>query len=120
MKKFMLRVMPIVLVALVVLSSSVFALDVHSTFNKVNQAGQSGGSSTATNFINGVWGTVLTVLQILAVAAVVFAGVKYMFAGADEKANIKNGLLVLALGAIYVFGASTVVKLLINTVEDVG
>ncbi len=116
MKKFMLRIIPVVLVALVVISNSVFALDITQTFNQANQQSH---SQTATNFINGVWGTVLTVLQILAVAAIVFAGVKYMFAGADEKANIKNGMLVLAIGAILVFGASTVVRLLIDTVEDV-
>lgn len=116
MKKFMLRIIPVVLVALVVISNSVFALNIDQTFNQANQQSH---SQTATNFINGVWGTVLTVLQILAVAAIVFSGVKYMFAGADEKANIKNGMLVLAIGAILVFGASTVVKLLIDTVEDV-
>ena len=42
-----------------------------------------------------------------------------MFAGADEKATIKQGLLILAIGAILVFGASTVVKLLIGAVNDV-
>lgn len=116
MKKFMLRIIPVVLVALVVISNSVFALDIDQTFKQANQQSH---SQTATNFINSVWGTVLTVLQILAVAAIVFSGVKYMFAGADEKANIKSGMLILAIGAILVFGASTVVKLLIDTVEDV-
>lgn len=115
MKKFMLRVMPIVLVALVVLTNSVFALDIDSTFNHTNDQS---GSSTAEGLITGIWGTVLIVLQVLAVAAIVFAGVKYMFAGADQKAEIKNGLLVLAIGAILVFGASTVVRLLITSVEE--
>ncbi len=116
MKKFMLRVMPIVLVALVVLAGPVFALDIDNTFNHANDAS---ATDTAGRVINNVWGTVLTVLQILAVAAIVFSGVKYMFAGADEKANIKNGMLVLVVGAILVFGASTVVKLLIGFVNEV-
>ncbi|MBO5476516.1 MAG: TrbC/VirB2 family protein [Clostridia bacterium] len=115
MKKFMLRVMPIIMVLLVVVATPVFALDLNETFNNNN----AGGSNTANRIINNVWGTVLLVLQILAVAAIVFAGVKYMFAGADEKATIKNGLLVLAIGAILVFGASTVVKLLMDVVSEV-
>mgnify|MGYP001624560230 CR=1 FL=1 len=114
MKKFMLRVMPIVLVALVVFGSSVFALDVNTTFNNRGDA-----SSSAVNMVNRVWGIVLTVLQVLAVAAIVFAGVRYMFAGADQKAEIKSGLLVLAIGAILVFGASTVVRALLQVTNEV-
>ena len=114
MKKFMLRVMPIVLVALVVFGSSVFALDVNTTFNNRGDT-----SSSAVNMVNRVWGIVLTVLQVLAVAAIVFAGVRYMFAGADQKAEIKSGLLVLAIGAILVFGASMVVRALLRVTNEV-
>ena len=116
MKKFMLRVVPVIVMLVLVVVPSVFALDVDQTFNNSKGGNASG---TAAKAINGVWSTVLLVLQIAAVAAIVFAGVKYMFAGADEKASIKSGLLVLAVGAILVFGASTVVRLLINTLNDV-
>ena len=63
--------------------------------------------------------TVLTVLQILAIAAVVFAGVKYMFAAADQKAEIKNGMIGLVVGAILVFAASTIVQFIINAANEV-
>ena len=115
MKKFMLRALPVLMVLALVLATPVFALDIDSTFDHANDQS---GSQTANDLVVGIWGTVLTVLQILAVAAIVFSGVKYMFAGADQKAEIKSGLLVLAIGAILVFGASTVVKLLVTSVED--
>ena len=115
MKKFILRALPIVMVLVVVIGTPVFAL----SDNILVPGGiEKGSIDTADRVIKNVWGTVLTVLQVLAVAAIVVAGVKYMFAGADEKANLKNGLLVLAVGAILVFGASTVVKLLIGAVNE--
>ena len=61
MKKFMLRVMPVVLVALLVVGN-VFA------------AGDS--IPAVTNFAQKIANTVITVVQILAVAAVVVAGVR--------------------------------------------
>lgn len=115
MKKFILRALPIVMVLVVVFASPIFALDQNTTFNAAKTNESVGTVNTA---INKVWGTILTVLQILAVAAIVVAGVKYMFAGADEKANLKNGLLVLAIGAILVFGASTVVRILMTAVNE--
>ena len=116
MKKFILRALPVLMVLALVWATPVFALDIDSTFN---HASETNNLTTANTAISRVWGTILTVLQIAAVAAIVFSGVKYMFAGADEKATIKQGLLILAIGAILVFGASTVVKLLIGAVNDV-
>lgn len=117
MKKFMLRVMPIVLVAIIFVAGNVFAAFDSSVVDNIMS--QKGSSSTMTNTANGIWGTVLTILQILAVAAIVFAGVRYMFASADQRADIKKGLIYLVLGAVLVFAASTVVSLIINTAEEV-
>ncbi len=57
-----------------------------------------------------VWATLATLVQILSVGCVVFAGIRYMYASADRKADIKQGLINLAIGAILVFGAVTIVK----------
>lgn len=74
--------------------------------------GTANSSSTAlTNTIGNVWGTVTTVVQVLAVAAVVFAGVRYMFASADAKADIKKQTVILIVGAVLVFGATAILSL---------
>ena len=109
MKKFMLRVMPIVLVAFVLICGNVFAFDIFNPTGKVGDV---------ENVVNNVWGTVLTILRVLAVAAIVFAGVKYMFASAEGKADLKNGMLGLVVGAILVFGASIVVELIMNAANQ--
>ncbi len=105
MKKFMLRVMPIVLVAVLVVGGNVFALDPFNPSGKVGNV---------ENAVNNIWGTVLTILRVLAVAAIVFAGVKYMFASAEGKADLKSGMIGLVVGAILVFGASIVVQLIMD------
>ena len=40
-----------------------------------------------------------------------------MFASADQKADIKKGLIYLVIGAILVFAASTVVNIIISGVN---
>lgn len=116
-KKIILRILPIVMLLLVVFTTNVFA----GAFDDFNVDTMNVDADTGTNTIktvNKVWGIILTVLQVAAIAAVVFAGVRYMFASADSKADIKKQMIWLAVGAILVFGASTVIHLLINTVED--
>ncbi len=115
MKKFMLRVMPIVLVALVLVVGTVFARTPEEIVNMASGE----GITNVNNAASSVWSTVLTVLQICAIAAVVFAGVKYMFAAADQKAEIKNGMIGLVVGAVLVFTASTIVQFIINAANQV-
>ena len=59
-------------------------------FADISMSFPSGGTaiSNVTTSAKKVWGTVTTIVQILAFAAIVFAGVRYMFASADQKADI--------------------------------
>ena len=66
-----------------------------------------------------IWGTATTVVQILAFAAIVFAGVRYMFASADQRADLKKGLLLLVIGSVLVFGASMVVKFVVGAAGQI-
>ena len=102
MKK-LLKILPVVMVVCMVVTS-VFAVSV-PTDDELE------GGSPATNVelaAKGIWKTVVTIVQILSVAAVVFAGLRYMFASADQKADIKKSMGVLAIGAVLVFGATLI------------
>lgn len=111
-------VIPVVLVLLVV-SNNVFA------FNQMNVDTIDGAlanatpSASAQSSILKVWGTVLLILQILSVAAIVIAGIRYMFASADGKADIKKQTIGLMVGAVLVFGASSVIGLITNITRDI-
>ncbi len=111
-KKIMLRVLPVLLLVVVVLASNVFAVstDMPTTDKKIGSVNDAA---------NTIWGTVLLIFQILAIAAIVFAGIRYMFASADQKADIKKSMIILVLGAILVFGASTVAKFIMTATNEV-
>jgi len=110
MKK-LIKILPVVMVMCIVLTS-VFA--VTTDFDDLNSGKP---SDTVAGLTYDIWGTVIVVVRVLAVAAVVFAGLRYMFASADQKADIKKSMGVLAVGAILVFGATFILTLLSNTAE---
>lgn len=59
---------------------------------------------------NKIWGSAKLILQVAAVSAVLFAGVRYMMASADQKADIKKSMVPLVIGAIIVFGTTILIE----------
>lgn len=119
-KKIFLRVLPVLIVLMVVFTTNVFAAETQGGFGSFtnNMTVTANKSGKTINSISNVWGIILTVLQVAAIAAVVFAGVRYMFASADSKADIKKQMIWLVIGAVLVFGASTVIQLITNFADD--
>lgn len=117
MKKILkvgIKVLPVVLMIMLVLSPMVFAADIIST------SISSSGTSTQTKiYISKIWDIVKMILQIAAIAAIIFSGVKYMFASADQKAEVKKSLGILALGAFLVFGATIFIDIILKIAEDI-
>lgn len=111
MKK-LLKILPVVMVVCLVFTG-VFAI---GSDNLDSAIGGGTGNTQVTGVAKNVWSTVVTIVQILAVAAVVFAGLRYMFASADQKADIKKSMGILAVGAILVFAATTI----LGFIADVG
>ena len=118
-KKIFLRVLPVLMICLVMFSFTfVFAAATEPLDpNKALPSGQA--SPNLTRVTGKMWSTVLVIIQVLAVAAVVFAGLRYMFASADQKADIKKQLIILVIGAVLVFGASTVLSVIANVTKEV-
>ena len=87
-----------IIASLVVVCMVVLA-GVFVTTYAVNASFPSGSSasSTLTGVVGKTWNTVSTVVQVIAVAAVVFAGVRYMYASAERRADIKKGLSYLEI-----------------------
>lgn len=59
---------------------------------------------------NKIWGSAKLILQVAAVSAVLFAGVRYMMASADQKADIKKSMVPLVIGAVIVFGTTILIE----------
>lgn len=69
--------------------------------------------------IKKLFSSILLVLQIASVGGVVFAGVRYMFASSEAKADIKNSMIHLVIGMAIVFASSTIINLVINIFNEV-
>ena len=54
----------------------------------------------------------------IAVGMLLFMGVKYMMASADEKANLKQMTINFLIGALIIFGASGIFRALLNLVQS--
>ena len=105
--KIGLKVMPIVMVLVIVAMPMVLATEITPGLPAL-----SGDASTSASKLAGnIWKTVEVIIRIVAVAAVVIAGIRYMFASADEKADIKKQTIVLVAGAVLVFAATYILTL---------
>lgn len=71
------------------------------------------------NPIDMLWNTIRYILQVVAVSIFIVIGVKYMFASADQKADLKKGLMMATIGVVLVFGATLVIKFIQTVASDV-
>lgn len=114
-KKIFLTILPVFMilaVMFVTFTPAVMAEGVNTEFPNTGS-----GIKKVEDIGERVWSTVVFVVRILAFAAIVFAGVRYMFASADQKADIKKGLVFLVIGAVLVF-ASTFLVDLVTTITN--
>ena len=108
MKKVLSILMVVVMLACV--STTVFAtVDIDGLKNQGNLsngtiAGMSKIGGTVINFITNA-------AMILAVVVIAVLGVKYMMGSTEEKAEYKKSMMPYLIGAILVFGATTIAKM---------
>lgn len=117
-KRIILRALPVLfmLVAMVFVASNSFVFADSPVGPNITVGGNE--ITNVTNLAGSLWKTIIVILQILAIAAIVIAGVRYMFASADAKADIKKQTVVLVIGAILVFGATSIATFIMNTTND--
>lgn len=117
-KKMILRILPIVLVLAVVLTCNLLSVSANGvTPGNPDISGTAPGQIT--KVAGNVWSTVIMLVQILAVAAIIFAGIRYMFASADTKADIKTQTITLVIGAALVFAAGPLSEFVANVAQGI-
>lgn len=62
-----------------------------------------------------IWATVSVVVNIFAFAGICAIGLKYMFASADEKADIKKALIPMTIGIVLVYATASVIAFIANS-----
>lgn len=106
MKK-LLKVLPVVLVLILCLTTNVFA-----SSDGISTSFPSGGSeiTQVSNAAKKVWATLKTIVQMCAFAGIILAGIRYMLADSKEKSDIKGQTIVLVFGAALVFAAPAIIS----------
>ncbi len=68
-------------------------------------------------------GAVLGVVQVIAVAfgiiSALVMGMKYMFSSVENRATIKQKMIIFVIGSVLVFGATGLIKLIANWANTV-
>lgn len=62
---------------------------------------------------------VMTFVQVFAVIGIAVAGIRYMFAGSNAKAEIKKGVISVFIGSAIIFGMTTFMKIILGTFENI-
>ena len=78
--------------------------------------GTSSDTTSGENIIQKVIGAVLSAVRIIATGIalimITYLGIKYMSAAPSERANIKNQLITFTIGAIVVFGTTSLLDII--------
>jgi len=77
------------------------------------------GATSWTSISGKIIWIVNTIVRYAAFGGILFLGLKYMFASADQKADIKQGLIYLSIGAILVFCATTIIKFVVDATNEI-
>ena len=92
-KKIMMYVIPVLLVMVVMFTANTIFASSPVSPELPDSVTGGNASETITNTAGSIWSTVIILFQILAIAAIIIAGIRYMFASADSKADIKKQLV---------------------------
>ncbi len=74
----------------------------------------SGAQGSVTDIGNQIIGVITTVGVVVAVVVLLILGIKYMMGSASEKAEYKKTMIPYLVGAILIFGASAITKVVVS------
>ncbi len=108
-----ISVLLIVVMALTMVSTSVFATDMSTTIKDM----ANGSGKQPTEVVN-LGKTIVTIMQtvgiVVAVVVLLVIGIKYMIGSAEEKAEYKKTMIPYIIGAILLFASTTIVGVVYN------
>jgi len=103
---------------LIMLILIIFPLNVNASQINPGDYKSNGPSATEVKDMYNFGGSVAGVIQIagtiVSAGAMIIIGIRYVIASADEKAEYKERMYPYFIGAVLLFGASNIVKILYN------
>ncbi len=80
----------------------------------------SGVQEDVKNIGNQLVGIITTVGVVVAVIVLLVLGIKYMMGSASEKAEYKKTMIPYLVGAVLIFGASAITKVVVGLASSIG
>ena len=111
----------IMIVMMVILTvAPVFA----ATTGAVDPKTLTGSSNANTTTMQNIGNQIITVVSvagsIVSVVVLIVLGIKYMMGSASEKAEYKKTMIPYLVGAILIFGASAITKVVVSLASGIG
>lgn len=117
------KLLSILLLAVIVSMTLTTAVSA-SSIDAANIAGGLTGTTSAaqgdvTKIGNQLIGIITTVGVVVAVIILLVLGIKYMIGSASEKAEYKKTMIPYLVGAILIFGASAITKVVVSLAQGI-
>lgn len=118
MKKSIKMMVSILIIAMFILAMT-NTICMAEKVDPASIAGQLTGTKTSAvtgvqNIGNQIIGIITTVGVVVAVVVLLVLGIKYMMGSASEKAEYKKTMIPYLVGAILIFGASAITKVVVQ------
>ena len=121
LKKVISFVLVLCFMAMPVLSFADDDVTYKGYWDDLTQDKNAGGLGDVTkNVGGGIVNVIRTVGYLAALGMLIWLGVKWMMATAQEKADLKNRAWGYVIGAVLIFGASTILPIIANFATSIG
>lgn len=105
-------IISIILIALLAFNTSAMAVDPGAIAGSLTGT-TSGAQGQVTDISNKIIGVITTIGVVVAVIVLLVLGIKYMMGSASEKADYKKTMIPYLVGAVLIFGASAITKVVV-------
>ena len=108
----------VTILTIINISSTIFAATLGTT-NIINTKGLGAADTKMRDIGSMIFTTITNIGVVLAVVIIAILGVKYMMGSAEERAEYKKTMMPYIIGAVLVFGASTIGRMVYNLAKNI-
>ena len=105
-------IISIILIALLAFNTSAMAVDPGAIAGSLTGTAP-GAQGQVTDISNKIIGVITTIGVVVAVIVLLVLGIKYMMGSASERAEYKKTMIPYLVGAVLIFGASAITKVVV-------
>ena len=106
-----------ILLSLIVIILMTFSITISYGFGVGDLTGDQTGTSTLLTTGKNIVSVITTIGIVVSTIVVAVLGVKYMIGSVEERAEYKKTLMPYFIGAVLVFGASTIAEIIYQFVK---